>query len=337
MIEEARPAGPDEWDTHWLACRSATYFQSRLWAETWAAYRKGQIQPDARLVRFADGSEVVLPLSRQRLLKGLASRWWCCPMTTYGGWLSPRPLTPAHVEALCAYAHEQLSCVTWRMNPYEASISEVAEGWEAEPDETLTISLLAGYDEVYRGCAHGHRRAERKAERLGVQVRPAASHDDWSAYVAAYQDSLRRWGEPEGFSPALFAEMERRAGEWSTLWVAEADGAVVGGLLCLYGPRHVACWHSAVLEAALSLRPMPLVFLTAIRDACERGLEWFDFNPSRGLTGVEEFKRRFGAQPRACPVLVSERGLGLRAWRLLRRVRVEGKSSGSRAAAAARP
>jgi len=319
-IDEVRAATAEEWDEHWLACPTATYFQSRAWAEIWAAYQPGELIPDARLVRFADGREAVLPLSRQPVLGGLVDRWWCSPRTTYGGCLSAEALDAEHLQTICAWVRRRLGCVTWRMNPFAAPPPDVSEGWEREPDETLALALGRRYDELYDACAHGHRRAARKARHEGVVVRAATAHDDWLAYRAAYDDSRRRWGEGEGHAGALFDEFERRAGDWCRLWVAEAGGEVLGGLLCLYAPRHVACWHSAVFERALLRHPMPLVFLTALEDACARGADWFDFNPSRGLVGVEEFKRRFGARPYPCPVLRCERGLGVRVWRLARRV-----------------
>ncbi len=335
-IDEVRAASAEEWDAAWRSCPSATYFQSRDWAETWAAYQPKELRPDARLVRFADGDEVILPFTRQRVLGGLVSRWWGSPMTTYGGWLSRHPLGQAQIESLCGYVRERLGCVTWRMNPYDSRPTEIADGWECEPDDTLALSLGCGYEALWEGCAHGHRRAARKAERNGVTVRATVSHGDWTAYAAAYEDSVRRWGAGGALGAALFEEMERRAGEWSTLWVAELDGRVVGGLLCLYAPHHVACWHSAVLEEALPLSPMPLLFFTAIGDACRRGIEWFDFNPSKGLPGVEEFKRRFGARALECPVLTCERGPGVHVWRLLQQVRGRDSTLTHRAPRAAR-
>lgn len=328
-IDEMRAATAEEWDQHWRACPTATYFQSRGWAETWAAYQPGELQPDARLVRFGDGREAVLPLSRQPLLGGLAGRWWCSPMTTYGGWLGAEPLGPEQVEALCAVVRERLGCVTWRMNPFAVSPATLSPDWTYEPDETLAVPLDCGYDALRDRCAHGHRRAARKAEEAGVVVRPASSRADWDAYSAAYEDSRRRWGAAEGYGRRLFDEFERRAGDWCVLWVAEAEGEVLGGLLCLYAPRHVACWHAAVFASAMARHPMPLVFLTAMEDACARGADWFDFNPSKGLAGVEEFKRRFGARPLPCPVLRCERGAGVRAWRLLRRMTGRAPERGS--------
>jgi lipid II:glycine glycyltransferase (peptidoglycan interpeptide bridge formation enzyme) len=40
-----------------------------------------------------------------------------------------------------------------------------------------------------------------------------------------------------------------------------------------------------------------------IKNACEKGYTWFDFNPSGGLEGVKAFKERFGAQALKCPIV----------------------------------
>ena len=41
----------------------------------------------------------------------------------------------------------------------------------------------------------------------------------------------------------------------------------------------------------------------AIKDASERGITWFDFNPSGGHEGVWDFKKGFGAQAMPAPVV----------------------------------
>ncbi len=41
----------------------------------------------------------------------------------------------------------------------------------------------------------------------------------------------------------------------------------------------------------------------AIKDACEKGYSWFDFNPSASLKGVKAFKEGFGAEALKCPIV----------------------------------
>ena len=60
-------------------------------------------------------------------------------------------------------------------------------------------------------------------------------------------------------------------------------------------------WHGAARESSLALRPANRLFGEVIRDACERGFRWFDFNSSAGLEGVRRFKEGFGARPLPCP------------------------------------
>jgi CelD/BcsL family acetyltransferase involved in cellulose biosynthesis len=63
-------------------------------------------------------------------------------------------------------------------------------------------------------------------------------------------------------------------------------------------------WHGASLEKYFRLRPNNLIYYEAIKDACESGFSWFDFNPSSGHEGVRSFKKRFGSQAYPSNVLI---------------------------------
>src|SRR4029079_1053277 len=95
-------------------------------------------------------------------------------------------------------------------------------------------------------------------------------------------------------------------------------GEIAAGALCLYSRRHVAYWHGAARERLLECRPVHLLIETALHDACERGMRWFDFNPSGGHRGVEAFKKGFGAEGVPAP-MVRWRTPGFERLRLLRR------------------
>jgi lipid II:glycine glycyltransferase (peptidoglycan interpeptide bridge formation enzyme) len=64
----------------------------------------------------------------------------------------------------------------------------------------------------------------------------------------------------------------------------------------LYHRRHVVYWHGVTDPSYAHCHPVHVLLATAIEDACGRGLRWFDFNPSGGLDGVEQFKSGFGAK-----------------------------------------
>jgi hypothetical protein len=91
-------------------------------------------------------------------------------------------------------------------------------------------------------------------------------------------------------------ELEKQRGRGVRLWVGSLDGRVVSGVLVLYRGAHCVVWHAATHSEYLSSNASSLVYLTAIRAACEEGLRWFDFNPSGHLRGVEFFKESWGAK-----------------------------------------
>ena len=68
-----RAATAEEWDLAWQRSPSATFFESRRWAELWSSYTAGECQPEPKLVSFDDGATVVVPLTRQRAARGLGS------------------------------------------------------------------------------------------------------------------------------------------------------------------------------------------------------------------------------------------------------------------------
>jgi lipid II:glycine glycyltransferase (peptidoglycan interpeptide bridge formation enzyme) len=57
------------------------------------------------------------------------------------------------------------------------------------------------------------------------------------------------------------------------------------------------------MDAYFNIRPRNLLLYEAIKNACEKGYFWFDFNPSAGLKGVKAFKEGFGAEAFKCPIV----------------------------------
>ena len=108
-----------EWDSIWQGCEYSTYFHSREWAEIWNKYTNGKIQPKPFLITFSDGKKVLLPLSSQRILKGLARQYISSPAGTFGGWISQDELNINHGQLLVDYICRKLGSLIWRLNPYD--------------------------------------------------------------------------------------------------------------------------------------------------------------------------------------------------------------------------
>jgi CelD/BcsL family acetyltransferase involved in cellulose biosynthesis len=307
-ISEVRAATPTEWDAAFEACPHATASHSRGWAEDWSQYTHGMMRPAPLLLRLDDGSRLVIPLTRKRRHHGLASQYLSAPAGTYGGWISADPLEEPRARAVAEWLLEHRSPLWWRLNPFDPHAAAL-EALATQPEETHAVHLEAGFSSACERATHGHRCAVRKAQRNGLTVRRAASAADWEAYYAVYLDTLRRWGEQASsrYEPLLFDLLRRRGAPAVELWLAALEsGEIIAGGLALYAPHHVMYWHAAARAEHFALRPANLLVHEMMLDACARGLEWFDLNPSGGHAGVRTFKERLGAVALPASVVIRE-------------------------------
>lgn len=306
-IKSIAPASPDEWDLIWRECPYSTYFHSREWSEIWGVYTKGEMEPQPKVVEFSDGMRALLPLTFQKSHKGLVGSYISSPAGTYGGWISSDELNVEHAAALSGYLTKRSGNLSWKLNPYDRLVFESGVAISRD-DETHALDLRDGFEVVFKGWRRNHTYGLRKAQKGGVTVKLAETRDDWLAYYHAYEDSLRRWGDnaTSRYGWGMFEEMLRRNSQDIKLWLAVHEEQIISGVLCVYANKHADAWHAATFSQYFDLRPETMVMYEAIRDACERGFSWFDFNPSGGHEGVKTFKERFGAQPLPCPDVINE-------------------------------
>ncbi|HOT23717.1 MAG TPA: GNAT family N-acetyltransferase [Thermoleophilia bacterium] len=308
---EVRAATAAEWDAAYAACSASTYSLSRAWAEDWSLYAGGRTRPAPTLLRFGDGLSVVVPLSSER--RRFSRRFLASPAGMYGGWLSVEPLGRERTLAVSKWLAQSRLPLWWRINPFDAHSADLAS-LATEGDITHVIRLAPGFDDVCRRAGHGHRCAVRKAKKSGVVVRCARNAEDWAEYYKIYLDSLRRWGDAatSRYDAPLFESLRRRGDDTVRLWLATADERLtIAGGICLYAPRHVTYWHAAARSEYFFLRPANLLVYEMVKDAFDRGLEWFDMNPDGGHEGVRVFKERVGAEELPSPVVVlGRRGSG---------------------------
>jgi len=296
-IEKTWVPSASEWDDAWRECPYSTYFHCREWAEIWADYSHGKISPDPLGVMLSDGTQIILPFSKGKTIKGLTVRHISSPAGTFGGWLANISLDEPRQALLMQLISKRYNDLIWRFNPYEKVFHTDGLGCLTK-GETQAIDLSVGFEEIYRGFSKGHASATRKARKVGVEISIAETMEDWKNYFLVYENSLNRWGEntTSFYVWDLFEVIFRRASPNVRLWLAKFEGIVIAGELIFNSPSHVVCWHGAALSSHFKLRPVNLLMYEAIKDAAERGYRWFDFNPSGSLAGVTCFKRRFGAQ-----------------------------------------
>ena len=310
-IEKVRPASLSEWDMIWNECGYSTYFHSREWAEIWSKYTKRKMGLAPFLILFSDGKRALLPFSCiQRdglapILMGARRLYVSSPECTYGGWISADKLDNNHAILLLNLIKKEFSNLLWRLNPYD-DISSKSSIKINDEGETHAINLEKGFDVIASNMSKGHRSAVKQAIRNGVSVRISSSIKDWVNYYRVYETSVSRWGNrllAEKYSWNLFHDIFLRNSPNVELWLSIYKDRVISGALCFHSKKHFVYWHGASIDTYFNLRPVNLLLYEVIKNACEKRYTWFDFNPSAGLTGVQAFKERFGAQALKCPIV----------------------------------
>jgi CelD/BcsL family acetyltransferase involved in cellulose biosynthesis len=285
---------PQQWDKL-AASPGATFFHSRTWAEVLAS-TFASWKPSPIVVEFSDGNAALLPLMSKRALLSVY-RESMVP-GVYGGPIFLDPPTDEHWDGISRVI-ERIPNLVMVGNPF---VKQPSSAPFSALMSTHVLDLSVGVEEVRRRFRKGHKAAVKVAERAGVTVALATLPDEVSDYFQIYQDTLKRWGKiARGFYPAqLFINLFRLStyGENVKLWLARYNGKVIAGIWVLYHNDHSVYWHGASDTAHLPYHGTHLLVTTAIKDSFQRGVRWFDFNPSGGLKGVEHFKRGFGAEQR---------------------------------------
>ncbi len=219
-------------------------------------------------------------------------------------------------------------------------------GLQIRPDRSHVLDCSEGFDVIRQSWMHGRgamKRKIQKAEEAGVSIRRASGEKDLDTYYQLYLQTIRNWAPPpshvygrEMFSILLadqfsgngnvqsaadtfdpvFSNTGNNARRDKTgsnsgaeMWLADFEGDVVAGVIVLRGNRHTAYWHGCSGPEGRKLRAMNLLMARLIARSCETGDMWFDFNPSQNISGVEQFKKSFGAVAADSRVLEKTSGL----------------------------
>lgn len=294
-----RGADREEWLRVARAAPEATYFHTPYWSDV--AQADGRWSDATVSASLADGATAVFPLvavRRQRLRRLAAARSTFAGC--YGGPIAERPLTGPERVALCsAAARRHLPELRVTLPP--RATPPAARGFRPTPDSTHLIDLGEGFEAALARFHSGQRRAFRRGESAGLVARVARAMEDHAAYAALYERTLALRGESSTsrYPPAVLAALARQsldAPQRVLLWLVEHDGALVMGAYGLRWGTHLAMWHAATAGVRLPMAS-PLVTLLGemMRSVAADGVTTFDLNPSAGLPGVEDFKRRLGA------------------------------------------
>jgi lipid II:glycine glycyltransferase (peptidoglycan interpeptide bridge formation enzyme) len=201
-----------------------------------------------------------------------------------------------------------------------------------EPVILSEMILEAGRD-PWKFVSSDNRQSVRKAEKRGVTVRDAKGLPDYEAFYRVYTRAFRDFGTPP-YGRRYFPAVHRLLHDQRLvrLFMAEAEGRVVGGLLLFCWGGYYVSKFAAVLPDAVPLRAFAALYARAINCAVEEGarrLSWGTSSASQA--GLIEFKERWGARSHPASVYClplrkvpppleryyDDSGLARRVWRRL--------------------
>ncbi|HET9897511.1 MAG TPA: GNAT family N-acetyltransferase [Streptosporangiaceae bacterium] len=325
------------WDDFVVRAPGATVYHHSGWL---TALQHESRQP---LVRFAyeepDGTlSGILPLMVTRGLPlrlggaSAAGRLSSLPRTPVAG---PVAASQAVRSALIETAIDHASSAGLRLQLKQApgALDDPAPDMQASPWRPSYFKELPDDPDKLRfGNSRNHSRimwAVRKAQREGLEVRPAATETDLRNWYRLYLDVNRWRGLPSRPYRLFRAAWEHLSpGGFLRLllvhqWRAGRDVLLAGSMLLMLGDTAFYAFNGR-LRDALPLRPNELLQWHAMRDAAAASHQWYDFGEvEEGNSGLAAFKAKWDTQTRtliryhAPPVpgdSTGYRGTGVQGW-----------------------
>ena len=286
------------WEEIAKDCQYATFYHTPYWAKAFHETYPEHII-DTRGYILEGGNIAVLPLIRLKSFLNpiMGNNYQSMFPGVYGGLIAKDPLddgdTRVIYKSLIASGMGHMFITGNPFSPFSPG-----EPYRKSENSTHVLHIEKGFEQIWDGICHGHKRMIKKARRLGVKVRKATKIEDVQAYYQVYEDSLRRWGKrvTSRYPYALFENLYSVNPEHVKLWLSEVEGRVVSGALVVYWNKHVSPWHGCSISEYFKYSPMHILQSEIIKDACERGYTYYDFNPSGGHEGSAKFKELMGAE-----------------------------------------
>lgn len=160
---------------------------------------------------------------------------------------------------------------------------------------THLLELSMRIEDVWKKFDKGSVRwAIKKSEKLGVRVYTTRDLEDLREFYELNCLAKRRLGvpcHPWKFFKLLFDFLH----ESVVLYLAKYQGETIGGVLMLCYKPTVLYGYGAADPKKLHLHPYHALLWAAIKDACSKGYQWFDFGRSSDVEiGLRAFKKRWG-------------------------------------------
>jgi SAM-dependent methyltransferase len=139
------------------------------------------------------------------------------------------------------------------------------------------LDLESDYERVFARYDSTIRNEVRHAARRGILVRSTSDASDILSYQVIYNNCQRDKERPVVFPARISMDLVKLDG-LACFNIAEYEGAVIGGLLCLRDGNSVCALHMAHDRKYNHLFPSVALYDAAIQWACRTGADFFNFS-----------------------------------------------------------
>ena len=152
------------------------------------------------------------------------------------------------------------------------------------------LRLDEPFEELWRSAFRRQiRQRVRTAREHDLQTTEGSIEDFYSLYTT----TMARLGSPQ-FPIRFFEELADRLEGAAEVLLASVNSRSIGALFTIEWGETTYIWGNGSIEEGLCYRPNHLLYMRAIKRACDRGQSLVDFGRSRHGSGVHEFKSQFG-------------------------------------------
>lgn len=241
-----------------------------------------------------------IPLMRSRRWGWLSDSLYGMPFMTPGGILREHELDGDEWHQLFEELRwRQVGTIAIVLTPEDAAPEH--EGFSQETLTTHLVDLTGGWEAVWARYRQKARTATRKAELLGITIRPGEGEEDIHHHWEIVKAHFGEWEpKPEPTFEFVNDAAKSAAGK---LYLAEHEGMVVGSVLVFSSGQETFFWQGARLPDCSLPGISNLLYSKVLQDACEHGFARANLGASLGNPRIEAFKQSLGGQKVPCTVI----------------------------------
>jgi len=267
--------------------KDISFFETPEWYQIWAEELNGITR--AYTLSF-NGHDFLLAAIQIKGAKGLVTYYESGPVGTYSTFRNYNDKNIRIPESLLLQ-HNQISL---RLHPLSNISIETKK--LIQSNEKTNLIQLAPLHSITEHWSRNHKRMFNTSKNNNLKVEIADSKDEWREYYKIYQSFIAKKQKKASnkYQWNLFKKLYELNPVHRKLWIAKKDGEIIAGRLVFYYSNYVVEWHAAADAQYQHLGANHLLIHDIIDAAKKSGFSWYDFNPSGGNTGVDDFKQKFG-------------------------------------------